>query len=359
MKQARRRPDEQQKPGPGAATIDSGEFRAVILAAGGLAVFLYFIKFILLPFVISGVIGYVATPLLDWLARRTRLPRLLFAAALFLVLFGLGALAAIYATEHAVAALRDVGTDLQTMIERFAAETLGNKTINVFGHAVNARVIAAFVVDSLAGWLSQSRGLFLVAGYSIAGIMGMFLTLVLLFYFLASGRRLAHAILWLAPPERRGLVERIFSKLHPLLLRYFAGVLAVVCYATIAAYIGLALILHIHDAALLAVMTGLLETIPVIGPIVAALIAGLVALQSATGITSIFAYAGYAIALRLSIDQLIGPLFLGEAAHMHPAIVIFCTLAGGIIYGIPGIILAIPVALAVKCTMAVLYGERL
>ena len=46
------------------------------------------------------------------------------------------------------------------------------------------------------------------------------------------------------------------------------------------------------------------------------------------------------------------------AAHVHPVLIIFCFLAGGIILGIPGVILAVPVALVVKSTLATLYGDE-
>jgi predicted PurR-regulated permease PerM len=153
------------------------------------------------------------------------------------------------------------------------------------------------------------------------------------------------------------LVARIWTRLDPVLMRYFIGVIVLVVYATIAAYIGLGVILGIKHAVLLALLTGILETVPVVGPTAAAILAGLVSLRTATGIISIVEYAAYATALRLSIDQLVGPVVLGRAAHVHPVLIIFCFLAGGIVLGIPGVILAVPVALVVKSTLATLYGD--
>ena len=69
--------------------LDPGETRAVILAAAALAVFLYFIKLILLPFVLAAIVAYICTGPLDWIAKRTGWPRMLFAVLLFLVVFGL------------------------------------------------------------------------------------------------------------------------------------------------------------------------------------------------------------------------------------------------------------------------------
>jgi predicted PurR-regulated permease PerM len=164
-------------------------------------------------------------------------------------------------------------------------------------------------------------------------------------------------LLRLVPPKRRPLTELVWSRIDPLLKRYFIGVLVVVCYATVAAYVGLGLILGIRHAPLLALISGFLEMLPLIGPALAITVASLAAIHEAHGIWDLVAYAIYATALRLSIDQLVGPLVLGRAARVHPVLVIFCFLAGGILFGVSGVILAIPAVLIVRCVLSMLYQE--
>jgi predicted PurR-regulated permease PerM len=190
-------------------------------------------------------------------------------------------------------------------------------------------------------------------------VFGFCLSIVLLFYFLHSGPRVMHGLLWLVPPEHRPLILDVWSKLDPVVRRYFIGILVVVTYAATAAFIGLGVILHIPHAVFLALLTGFLETIPVIGLGAAAVIAGLVAVRHATGIGPIIAYAIYAAALRLSIDQLLGPFALGTAARLHPVMIIFCFIAGWVLFGIAGVIMAVPVAIGIKTCLAVLYDEPL
>ena len=180
---------------------------------------------------------------------------------------------------------------------------------------------------------------------------------MLFFFFLKDGPRLARGVLWLVPPRNRPVTAFVWSRLDPVLKRYFIGVIVVVLYAMAAAYLGLGLLLGIRHAVFLAVLTGLLEMIPVIGPASAAVLAGLVALRQADSVASIVAYAIYATALRLSIDQLLGPVVLGHAARLHPSVIIFCFLAGGLLFGIPGVIMAVPVALAIKVSLATIYDE--
>jgi predicted PurR-regulated permease PerM len=340
-----------------AGPLDAGEARAILIGAVVLAIFLYFIKLILLPFVLAGIIAYIFTPGLDWAAKRTGLPRVLLAVVLFLLLFGVTVLVFIFAGQRLLDEGRAIAADLHGLIENFARQAIGDDPINVFGNALSAHDIAQRALDRLRDWFSQSDSLGLVTEYGFAFIMGSFLTVVLMFYFLVSGRRVARGLFWIVPPHRRPLVARIWTRLDPVLFRYFIGVLVLVVYATIAAYVGLGVILGIKHAVFLALLTGILETVPVVGPTAAAVLAGLVSLRTATGIFSIVEYAAYATVLRLSIDQLVGPVVLGRAAHVHPVLIIFCFLAGGVVLGIPGVILAVPVALVIKSTLATLYGD--
>jgi predicted PurR-regulated permease PerM len=359
MKLPRHRSDEQRtiERARAAGPLDSGETRAIMIGAVLLTIFLYFIKLILLPFVLAGIIAYILTPVLDWAAKRTALPRALLAIALFLLLFGTTILLLVFAGQRLLVEGRGIAADLQSIVENFTRQAIGDQPISIFGATVSAHDLAQGALNRLRDWAGQTDQLGMFTEYSLAFLMGAFLTIVLLAYFLMSGRQVAYGIFWIVPPHRRPLVARIWTRLDPVLLRYFIGVLAVVVYATVAAYIGLGVILGINHAVFLALLTGILEIVPVIGPTSAAILAGLVSLRTATGIINIFEYAAYATLLRLSIDQIVGPVVLGRAAHVHPVLIIFCFLAGGVVLGIPGVILAVPVALVVKSTLATIYGD--
>jgi predicted PurR-regulated permease PerM len=359
MKVARKRNEAERQSERDRASepIDSGELRAIMLAAAALTIFLYFIKYILLPFIVAGILAYIFTPLLDWLAKRARWPRLLFAVALFIVIVALGGLVATFAAQHLAVEVKGIASDFQAILENLSRQAIGNDPVQLFGQSINAHEIAQSALDRLRDWIGQTDTFALATGYSLAAVMGTFLTVVLLFWFLASGPRLAAGLFWIVPPHRRPLVARIWARLDPVLLRYFIGVFVVMIYAMAAAYVGLGVILGIRHAVLLAMLTGMLEIVPVLGPTSAAIIAGLIALRTATGLMSILAYALYATLLRLSIDQIVGPIVLGRAAHVHPALIIFCFLAGGVVLGVPGVILAVPVALLIKSTLATLYRD--
>jgi len=322
-----------------------------------IAVILHEIQWILLPFVVSGLLAYVSTPLIEGLSRRTGMPRWAFALATFTILVAAGASLGLLAFQSLSSEIEDVVGDFQGGLEGLLRGFLGSKKIDVLGQSMDATQLAGRITAQVHGWIDQSGGILLFGGAAIGALFVLSLSLVLLFYFLLDGPRIARGLLWLVPPNQRPLIRHIWGRLDPVLRRYFVGIIIVVSYATTAAYIGLGVVLGIPHAVFLALLTGFLEMIPVIGPAASAVIAGLIAVHHADGIQSIIAYAIYATALRLSIDQIFGPLALGTAARLHPTLIIFCFLSGAVLFGITGLILAVPVALIVKTTLAILYDE--
>lgn len=328
----------------------------LLIAAGA---FLHATQWVLLPFVISGIVAYLCTPLVDVIAARTRGPRGAIAAGIFLVLLLIAVLVGLLGIPPLMRQLARLVTDLQGMLENLARNSIGGGKINLFGEPMDAAELAKTATANVRNWIGQTGQILTLGAILSAGTLGVFLTAVLLFYFLLGGPVMARGLFWLVPQDYRDPVHRIWVRLDPILKRYFIGVIIVLIYASVAAYIGLGLVLGIKHAVFLALLTGVLEFIPIIGPGAAALIAGLAALRYATGIGSIIGYAIYAAALRISIDQLLGPIVLGTAARVSPPLIIFCFLVGGILFGVAGVILAVPAALAVRVTLATLRGEAL
>jgi len=337
------------------------ELRASLTAVGiiaTLSIFVYLIRDILFPFVVAGVLAYVCTPVVDWMAARWRAPRWMFATLVLLALAAIFLLVAWLGVPPLIEEFKQVGGHLEASVESFVGEFIGKGDVHLLGETINAHNIAASVAGTVRQWFGQGGSAIRVAVYGFAAMFGFILAWVLLGYMLIDSRRLSAGLFWLVPPHHRPFVHRVWNGLNPVLRRYFVGVGLVVIYAATVAYIGLGLILHLHHAVLLALLTGFLEVIPVVGPAASAVIAGLVAVQEANGSWNIIAYAIYATALRISIDEFFGPIVLGRAAYVPPVLVIFCFLSGGVLFGIVGVVLAVPVALTVKGTLQELYKEE-
>lgn len=343
---------------PGAAhgRVERFSNLTTVTVVVGLIVFLYFVREILLPFAVAGIVAFVATPLVDWLAGRTRLPRWIYALGVLCLLLGVGALLGWLGAPPLLHELQRIAGNLQGTVTAFLRVLLGNRTLNLLGQRLDAAGLGALIAHQAQSWMQGGR-ILEVAALGAAGFFGAIMTLVLLGYFLLDAHRIGRGLAWLIPPRYRPFTARVGRDLEPVLRRYFIGVGLVVIYASSAAYIGLGLVLKLQHALFLALITGLLELIPFVGPAASAVIAGLVAVQQASSGWSIIAYIIYATALRISIDQFFGPLVLGRAAYVPPVLVMFCFLSGGLLFGIVGVMLSVPVAISIKVLLGVIYQE--
>lgn len=326
---------------------------AVTSIAVGAAVFLflYLIRSILLPFVLACIVAYVCTPLIDALARRAHGHRWVFALLVLLVLMAIAAVIGFLGIPAAEREVLALAANPRVVIDGFVRVLMGNRTFDIGGAPLNAAQIAQRAAVGLSSIVTNGERMLDAAMLGVGALFELMLTWVLMGYLLFDAPRLSRGLLWAITPQRRPAVLRFWHRLDPILRRYFIGIAVVVVYASTAAYVGLGVFLKIHHALLLALMTGLLELLPLIGPIASAVLVGLVAVRQAAHASAILEFILYAIALRLSIDQFFGPLVLGRAAHVRPVLVMFCFLSGGLLLGISGIILAVPVALALKVAL--------
>lgn len=339
---------------------DRQELRSSATVVGvvlALVIFIYLVRDILFPFVVAGIVAFVCTPLIEWLTKRIGWPRWVFAVGAMLVLMALTVFIGFLGWRPLLHEVARTAADLQGRVEALLQQIIGNSSFTLMGQTIDATQIATSVADGVRQWFAARGSVLAAVTYSFAGMFGFILSWVLLGYLLIDGRRISESLFWLVPPHHRSFVHRVWDDLHPVLLRYFVGIALVIAYAAIFAFIGLGLILHLHHAVLLALLTGMLEVIPIFGPFASAVIAGLVAVREAAAAWNIIAYVIYAVLLRVSIDEFYGPIVLGKAAYVPPVLVIFCFLAGAILFGVVGIVLAVPVALTVKASLYELYKE--
>lgn len=336
--------------------------RPVMLAAfpalASLVLFLYLVRAMLLPFVLGGIVAFVSASMIDRLARRTGLPRVAWAMATLAALLAVAGLVGFLAGPPFVRELAGIVDDLHGIVERVARAFIGGHAFVLLGTPVDATAIADSVQNGLRRWLEQDGRLFEAAFMGFVGVVGFFVTWVVIGYMLYDAPGIGRDLVALLPPARRALAREIWTELDPILRRYFIGVALVVVYATIVAYVGLGMILGVRDALLLAFLTGLFEIVPIVGPAASAIIAGLFAVQQAAGSWDVVSYLFYAVTLRVSIDQFFSPIVLGKAAYLRPVVVMFCFLSGGLLFGVVGIILAVPTAVAVKVVLAHLYRQE-
>ena len=328
---------------------------AVAIAVALAFLLAYPLRYVLLPFVAAGALAYVARPLVHLLRGRLRCPHWLAALVPFLlflaILAGIG-----YAVETIlVPQLAEMANNAPLMVQMIL-ENLFDRfhltNVTLFGQRLDAAGAAAQLTEAVKQ--ATAGNALVTIGGGIGVMMGCVMTAVLLAFILFTGPNLTRGLLWLVPPDLRPRVRALALEVDPMLGSYLRGIFVIVLFTAVVTYVVTGPVFHVRHAIFLALAVGLLELIPVVGPILSFVAFGLVAVQQ-TGMGLILGFGIFAIALRITIDQLVGPLVLGRAARIPAIVVIFAFFVGGAIYGMLGVILAIPVAAAIKIVLTDLY----
>jgi predicted PurR-regulated permease PerM len=320
-----------------------------------IAVLLYQIRIALLPFVFAVAVAFVSDPLIRALQHRLGSPRWPIATALYILILAILGAAAYWVGTTGLPDLMHVMARAPEILRRFLGELAGSEGITIFGQTYTPDGLVNALGEAIRGMIGLTA-VEHAAGLAASLVFGGFLTLVLMPYFMISAPRLAAGAIWLLPPERRRSVEELLPKIVPVLRRYLIGICVVVFYTAMVGWIGFGPVFHLPNAVLLAITVGILELVPVIGPFASATIVGLVAIQQSGIWAAAFLFA-FAIALRLSIDNVVGPIVLGEAARIHPVVVIISFVCGAILFGVVGLLIAVPVAVCIKVTLEQYYAE--
>jgi predicted PurR-regulated permease PerM len=149
------------------------------------------------------------------------------------------------------------------------------------------------------------------------------------------------------PRERRNEVRNVSFEIHQTLGRFLRRQLVLVALVAVATFLGLEFIFHLRYALPLAVATGLVEIIPFIGPVLAGSVAAIIAISQG-GTSLMLGVIVFYFVVRQIEDQIVAPVVLGRAVELHPLIVIFSVLAGGVLFGVLGTLAAVPFAASIK-----------
>lgn len=163
---------------------------------------------------------------------------------------------------------------------------------------------------------------------------------ILSFFFLKDGARMREAIVDSATDGRNTLLlDKILDDVH-LLLGHYIRALVFLALATFLSYSVFLEATGGQYAVLLGGAAGLLEFIPVVGPLVAALV--IFAVEAFSGYGHIPAAIVFILCYRMFQDYVLSPYLMGSGVELHPLLVLFGVFAGEQIAGIPGMFFSVP-----------------
>lgn len=339
--------------------------RTVVLWIGFIAgAFLLFeVAHALKPFIWAVITAYILHPLVSFIHRKTRLPKHLITAWLY-VMLGLSiTILIINFLPSLIDQLKELQDDVpgavddaQNWLEQHQMNRL--ERLGVEADFVDKRLDEAG--QQLADLLSQAA-LPIVLG-TVSILIELVIYLVASFYLIVYGDRFVQAIRNVFNRRYHREFDNLMVDINSTLGAYLRGQALLVVIMSIASFIGLS-ILQVEYALAVAIATGFLELIPIVGPWTAGAVAVTVALfQDSTP----FGWSNATLAIVVGLmfftlrqleDAFVVPLVIGRIIHLHPLLVIFVVVIGTSLGGILGLILAVPIAAVIKILVTYFYGK--
>jgi predicted PurR-regulated permease PerM len=195
--------------------------------------------------------------------------------------------------------------------------------------------------SSLTQSLGNVTGSFISITTSVfSAVVAFFTVLVLTVYLLIDEQAFTKFFSKVVPEDRSKDFASLIDKISSKAGSWLRGQLLLCLIIGVVAYIGLSII-GVKYALTLAVISGILEIIPIIGPIVSGTLAAIVSL-AISPLTALVVVIFYILLQQLE-NNLIVPKIMEKAVGLPPAIIIIAILIGSKIIGITGALLAVPV----------------
>lgn len=319
----------------------------VLAAVLIVACFFYAISAILLPFILAFVLAYFLDPLVIKLTRR-RWNRgwaagavvsgfCVFVIALFLILIPVLQTQVLAFMVKVPGMVALVWSKIKLLIT-YTQHTISPDQMYQLSDAVSQTAFG--VLNSIGnGLLSVLTGSVVV--FNVVSLL--LITPVVLFYVLKDWDQVSENIKNLVPPKHKKEVGSVWQEINRTLSGFIRGQVSV-CLALAVYYaIGLSVI-GLELGALIGMIAGILSFIPYFGFLTGVVLSVLLAFSQG---------AGWGLWIGLLVVFIIGqvlesyvltPKLVGENVGLHPVWVIFALLAGGVLFGFVGILVAVPVA---------------
>ena len=293
---------------------------------------------------LSLLLQLLLKPVVDFMEAR-RMPRSVASAiAIIAFILVLAALASIISRsvlpsfQRFVAELPTIGASIQQM--PIFADT------DIVSHILER-------LRSVGGELVRTSLSFLLTAFG--KVIDFVIIIFVSFYLLKDGAEIKRWLADLFPHKSRGRVLRLFDTLLTALRAYICSQL-VLCAITGLVVLAYFKLMGLPYASVFALLSGVGEFIPVLGPTVASTLGVLMTAASAREL--IAQTALFYVALTQVNHNVVYPALVGKSLHLHPVAVILGVVFGGELLGAAGMFLAVPFIVIIKIVITDIYRDR-
>lgn len=313
---------------------------------------MYLIRDILMILFISLILASALDPWVDWLQKR-KIPRsvsvllIFFASALVMVL-------SVYLITPPIA--KEV-SDLSSNLPHYQEKISG--VFSSFKEFSTKNSFLKSLTDGLGSFGSNLQGaaggLFSTLVGIFGGIVSLIMVLFITFYMVVQESTMKRLVWVLTPAKNQNYVMELINRMQKKIGLWLRGQLILCIVIFVMVYPGL-LILKVKYALVLALIAGITEAVPYIGPLLGAVPAVFLAFTQSP-ILALFVAAFFYI-VQLIENNILVPKIMEKAVGLNPIISIVAFLIGFNLGGIPGAILSIPVAAAISVFVGDIFENR-
>ena len=341
--------------GPGARRRFYAGLVSVILLGLGIY-FVYPIRVVVLVLLLTMLLAVVLGAPVDYLARKglSRIWATLAVVAALLALF--------------LISVRVVAPILGDQIRRLADDMPGilDEMSSLIEEAQRALGLGTTGTNLYPGQLPEAAFDYLSnvsletvanVGSSAAGVLSLAVVVVLVgVYSVMSPAPLVNGFVSMFPAERRSRVREILRKVYLTVQHWLLGQL--VDMAILGALSAAALaVIGVPFPILLGLITAGMSFVPYVGA-VASLVPPVLLALTANPLDAVWVVLAYLLIQQVESD-LIYPLVMSRAVELHPAVVIFAIFLMGLLFGVLGFILAVPLVAAINVLVHELWITRM
>ncbi|MDO8573216.1 MAG: AI-2E family transporter [Candidatus Daviesbacteria bacterium] len=306
--------------------IDISAKTVIFIAAFGVLLWILFhILDIILLFFVAFILMSALNPLVERL-RRWKVPKILAVILVFSLTLGIIA-------TLLTAGLSPLVSQTGNLIQRLG------ETINTL---LKTNIVDQSVIQQEVSKISTQVVSFTVNLFK--NLISWISVLVVTIYMLFDREKMEDYVTSFFG-ERKGKVKELLRKIEDKLGAWLHGQIVLSVVVGTLVYIGLVL-LRVEFALPLAIIAGLLEVVPVIGPIISSIPAILVGLTVSPLLAALI--GGLYLAVQQVENQIIVPQVMRRAVGINPLLVILAVSIGGRLLGIAGALLAVPIAVVIQ-----------
>ena len=329
----------------------------VLLFALGLG-FLYVARRTLIAFLFAVFFAYLVDPAVSRIQKWTK-SRGIAIAVIYALIVILLATFFFFVGPNIGRETQKLSESLPSLLEKVSSGQIAEE-IGVAHHlsANTSRQLSAFLASHRGDLLRVAQKVGLHVAELAQDSWLLILVPILAAFFLKDAQtfsQLALSVVHTKP--QREFLQGVISDMNQMLADFIRAQLTLAALSWIA-YASVLGSMRVPYALMLGTAGGILEFIPVVGPLVAAaLILGVALL---TGFSHWLFLLTFLIAWRLIQDYVVSPRVMGRSMELHPLAAIFGVLAGGEIAGVLGVYLSIPVMASLRIVWRRwrMYAER-